>query len=300
MANRASTHHWGSLTWQQIADLDRDTTVLLLATGAIEQHGPHLPVNTDIVNSSTLIETVAAQWRGTPAAPMSRVIVLPPIWWGTSPHHKSYPGTISLRLETFHHLLVDTIDSISRHGFYRFLIVNGHGGNAGILAASTGDISESLGVSVATYSYWNTIAGVLRELGESELGGMGHACEMETSLALHLNPASVDSNALHADLPTTRLPVAGIDFRRPGTVGIALDFGRDTRDGVMGDPTAATPEKGRAFFEAAVTEATAIVCSLLTLDRHSLTTERFAQRLDGSTGRRTAGTPPIGATMPAE
>jgi len=271
--------HWSSLTWPAISRLDRDTTALLLATGAIEQHGPHLPVGTDIGNAQALIEAVAERWGEDPGVPGARIVVLPPMWWGTSPHHKGFPGTISLRLETFHHLLVDIVESISRHGFYRFLVINGHGGNAGILAASAGEISESLGVSLATCSYWTTIAGTLRDLGESTLGGMGHACEMETSLALHLDPPSVDLAHLRADLPTARPALAAIDFRRPGPVGVALDFSRDTSEGVMGDPTMATAEKGRAFFEAAVDELSALVVALLGLDRQSLTSPRFQERL---------------------
>jgi len=125
------------LNWQQIDKLDRDKTIFLLPTGAIEQHGPHLPVDTDIFNSNALVESVAASFK-------SNVIALPPIWWGTSPHHKGYPGTISLRLETFHHLLTDIFSSLTAHGFYRFLVLNGHGGNAGILTASTADLSETL------------------------------------------------------------------------------------------------------------------------------------------------------------
>ena len=80
---------FNELNWQEIDRLDRDKTIFLLPTGAIEQHGPHLPVDTDIFNSSALVESVAKSSGG-------NVIALPPIWWGTSPHHKGYPGTISL------------------------------------------------------------------------------------------------------------------------------------------------------------------------------------------------------------
>jgi creatinine amidohydrolase len=256
------------LNWQQIDKLDRDKTIFLLPTGAIEQHGPHLPVDTDIFNSNALVESVAASFK-------SNVIALPPIWWGTSPHHKGYPGTISLRLETFHHLLTDIFSSLTAHGFYRFLVLNGHGGNAGILTASTADLSETLGVSIPTYSYWQSIKNVLVEIGDSEIGGMGHACEMETSLALHLRPELVDLKAISRDMPDVRVALSCIDFRQPGFLGIPLDFRRDSKSGVMGDPTLATAEKGEKIFTAALAAAKDAVQSLLSADRDVLITKRF-------------------------
>ena len=256
------------LNWQQIDKLDSDKTIFLLPTGAIEQHGPHLPVDTDIFNSNALVESVAASFK-------SNVIALPPIWWGTSPHHKGYPGTISLRLETFHHLLTDIFSSLTAHGFYRFLVLNGHGGNAGILTASTADLSETLGVSIPTYSYWQSIKNVLVEIGDSEIGGMGHACEMETSLALHLRPELVDLKAISRDMPDLRVALSCIDFRQPGFLGIPLDFRRDSKSGVMGDPTLATAEKGEKIFTAALAAAKDAVQSLLSADRDVLITKRF-------------------------
>ena len=265
---RPMAFRFTELNWQQIDKLDRDKTIFLLPTGAIEQHGPHLPVDTDIFNSNALVESVAASFK-------SNVIALPPIWWGTSPHHKGYPGTISLRLETFHHLLTDIFSSLTAHGFYRFLVLNGHGGNAGILTASTADLSETLGVSIPTYSYWQSIKNVLVEIGDSEIGGMGHACEMETSLALHLRPELVDLKAMSRDMPDLRVALSCIDFRQPGFLGIPLDFRRDSKSGVMGDPTLATAEKGEKIFTAALTAAKDAVQSLLSADRDVLITKRF-------------------------
>ena len=265
---RPMAFRFTELNWQQIDKLDRDKTIFLLPTGAIEQHGPHLPVDTDIFNSNALVESVAASFK-------SNVIALPPIWWGTSPHHKGYPGTISLRLETFHHLLTDIFSSLTAHGFYRFLVLNGHGGNAGILTASTADLSETLGVSIPTYSYWQSIKNVLVEIGDSEIGGMGHACEMETSLALHLRPELVDLKAMSRDMPDVRVALSCIDFRQPGFLGIPLDFRRDSKSGVMGDPTLATAEKGEKIFTAALAAAKDAVQSLLSADREVLITKRF-------------------------
>ena len=234
---------WWELSWPQIDSLDRDRTVLLLPTGAIEQHGPHLPVDTDIHDAFELAVR-AAQASG------EQTIVLPPVWWGMSPHHMGYAGTISLRLETFSTLISDICAAVHHHGFNRVLIVNGHGGNTGILAATAMRVSEELGLFVGTLSYWQLIGHELRTIGTSEIGGMGHAGEMETSLQLHLRPELVAMSNARKDMPTPSTSFSAIDFRDPGPLVYPLDFRRDSAEGVMGDPTAATSKKGAAIAEA--------------------------------------------------
>ena len=165
-----------------------------------------------------------------------------------------YPGTISLRLETYSALIRDICAAVSRHGFRRVLIVNGHGGNVAILGATALQMSEELGLFVGVASYWHLIVPQLREIGTSELGGMGHACEMETSLQLHLRPELVSMADARKDMPRPLTSFSGIDFRDLGPVGIALDFRRDSIEGVMGDPTVATSEKGEAIAAAVLEE----------------------------------------------
>ena len=249
---RAPSVRWWELSWPEIDALDRDRTVLLLPTGSIEQHGPHLPVDTDIHDAYELSVRAARASGG-------RALVLPPVWWGMSPHHMGYPGTISLRLETYSALIRDICAAVSRHGFSRVLVVNGHGGNAAILGATALGISEELGLFVGAVSYWQLIGQRLREIGTSELGGMGHACEMETSLQLHLRPDRVAMGAARKDLPHPLTTFSGIDFRDPGPLGIALDFRRDSTEGVMGDPTVATPEKGALIAEAVLGQLVLVI-----------------------------------------
>ncbi len=104
---------------------------------------------------------------------------------------------------------------------------------------------------------------------------MGHACEMETSLALYHRPELVDMKAISRDMPDVRVALSCIDFRQPGFLGIPLDFRRDSKSGVMGDPTLATAEKGEKIFTAALAAAKDAVQSLLSAERKVLTTERF-------------------------
>lgn len=260
---------WQHQTWDFIANLDPDNSLFIIPTGAIEQHGPHLPLDTDIFNSTQIANEIANRLDS------DSVLVLPPIWWGTSPHHKGFPGTLSVRLETFYKLLHDLTESMAIHGFYKFLIINGHGGNAGIITAATSQISEDLGISVPAYSYWQSIAQLLREIGESEIGGMGHACEMETSLALYLRPDLVKVEQIKKDMPIDLTSWSCIDFRQSGFLGIPLDFQRDSDEGVMGDPSLASKAKGEKIFEEACDTGVEIVHQLLKLTKKDLITRTY-------------------------
>lgn len=263
---------WEKLSWTQIAELDRDSTTIIIPTGAIEQHGPHLTIDTDIYNSDAIARAVAEKVTHDGK---QRVLVTPPIWWGTSPHHLGFPGTISLQNETFTHILCDTISSLKPHGFYRFLLLNGHGGNIGNLTATVSKIGDEFGISIPALSYWQTITDVLIKVGESEIGGMGHACEMETSLALYLRPEDVDMQTAIIDMPNQPTPWSCIDFRQPGFLNIPLDLKRDSKAGIIGNPLLATREKGEQIFNAAVERISAAIEAMAHLKKSDLTTSRY-------------------------
>lgn len=265
MSETTEIHFW-KLTWKEIEDLDRDKTLIIFPTGAIEQHGPQLPIDTDIYNATAISEAVARKF----VTAKQRVLVAPPIPWGTSPHHLGFPGTLSLRPETFSSIIFDVISSLLPHGFYRFLLLNGHGGNAGILTATVSQLSDDLGISVPTLSYWTMIKDTLIEVGESPIGGMGHACEMETSLALHMRPDLVDMKLAVKEMPRELTSRSSIDFRAGGPVGIPLDFLRDSEHGVMGDPTLATAEKGKRILNDAQKSIASLISELFLLKESQL------------------------------
>jgi len=260
------------LRWSEVAALDRDSTLIIQPTGAVEQHGHHLPLDTDIHDATEIAYRLAERANATD---IGTVLVAPPVWWGTSPHHLAYPGTISLRMETLSDLLVDIVASLRRHGFYRVIFLNGHGGNAGVLAATALRISEEVGISPAVVSYWTLIPDVLREIGESERGGMGHACEMETSLQLHLRRDGVDMSQVVADMPRKLTSYSHIDFRSPGSVMLPWDFARDSRTGTMGDPTTATEAKGKRIADASVDRIFDLIREFMALSEDDLRTGRI-------------------------
>ena len=265
---KPSSYRFWELRWNEIAALDRDSTLIIQPTGAIEQHGHHLPVDTDIHDSSEIAYRVAEKAMATDD--FGTVLVAPPVWWGTSPHHMAYPGTISLKMSTMSLLLVDIAASLWRHGFFRILFLNGHGGNVGVLNATALRISEEVGISPAVVSYWQLVKDTLREVGDTPIGGFGHACEMETSIQMHLRCERVDMSQAGPDMPRQLTSYSCIDFRDPGPVMIPWDFARDSKSGAMGDPTTATADKGRRIVDAAVDKVFDLSRELLALKEEDL------------------------------
>lgn len=218
--------------------------VVLLPTGAIEQHGPHLPLDTDTFTSFTVCARAAEQVREFP------VLVLPPVWWGLSPYWMVFPGTLTLKAETLIGVIVDLAESVAHHGFRQMVVVNGHGGNNGLIQAAAVKAAAA-GIQVAALSYWNLIPEVMRALTERDDGAIGHSGEMETSIQLYLQPDCVELKEV--------APEQCLDLRAratrlgPGAQGVYLppDPLTEAPHGVYGAAHAGTAEKGRRVVEAA-------------------------------------------------
>jgi creatinine amidohydrolase len=237
----------GSLSWQDVAGLDAERTVALVPVAALEQHGPHLPLDTDTFLVTRVVEAAAGQAR-----PGDPVLVTPTIFAGSSEHHMAFAGTVSLRPETLAAVVRDVCSSMARHGFRRLLIVNGHGGNRAVLAGTVQSLGLEAPVCVATLDYWTLAADAVAELRDSAPGGMAHACEFETSLMLHLRPESVRMELIAREIPEPRFSLERLDLFRQGPLGAHWTTHELSRSGVLGAPDLATAEKGRAFFEACV------------------------------------------------
>jgi creatinine amidohydrolase len=236
---------WEELSVPEIEALDRDRTVLILPVGSVEQHGRHMPVGTDTILATALATEAAARLTG-------RVAVLPPPWYGFSLHHMRFAGTVTLSAETMLALVEDIVGSVVAHGFRRILILNGHGGNGGIidvLASKLGN-RHYRSARIASLTYFHLARETIAELRESRLGGMGHACEFETAMMQHVRP-----DLVHIEKATIMYPDPGSSYLTTDLLGGSavrtyLDFGDLSPTGTLGDPSLATPEKGRRFFEA--------------------------------------------------
>jgi len=231
------------MTSPDVADYIERDAVVIVPVGAIEQHGPHLPVSTD----AAIVEAVAIA-----AAELSGDLVAPVVSYGYNQKELSFPGTVSATLETLTRYLFDVCNSLRITGFKRILILNGHGWNKPSIGAAAHLLAESDEVLCAATSYYDLIEDTLQEIRESEYpGGMSHGGELETSLALHLFPERVKMDAARKDISFPRSEYVWLDIQSPPPVSLPRQFKDLTKTGVIGDPTLATQEKGRLAFLAA-------------------------------------------------
>ena len=213
--------------------------VVIVPIGSIEQHGPHCPMDVDISAPFYMAVEVARRIEDFP------VLVAPPVWSGFTHYNMGFPGTISLRLETFQNLLIDIFRSIRAIGFERIVSINGHGGNHATCRAVSWSIAEE-DIFTLSFSWWNMVEKELREWSATN-ENVGHAGEWETSVQLHLREYLIDKTRLDSDDTGTQpfkgeLAFAEFAERR-------RDTAKDT--GIMGDATVASAEKGARIFAVA-------------------------------------------------
>ena len=239
------SYRYEELTWPQIKQAVEEEKVVVLTVGSIEQHGHHLPISTD----SAIVSAISDR-----AVEMASEVALlmPTVYYGYSPHHMEFPGSIAVRGEHFVNYLVDIGTSLARHGFKRIVIINGHGGNIAWASAAALDINMSTDAICATTTWWTLIGPTLQSLRESEFpGGMSHSCEAETSVLLHLRPDLVQMDKAVKNIPSGQTEFISYDFIGSTPVAFMEPLSRISETGVVGDPTVATKEKGKQIVEKA-------------------------------------------------
>ncbi len=234
---------WEELSWPQHKKMAGEGAVVVVPFASMEQHGPHSPVVVDTM----LCENVCKK----AVEGLENVLLTRTVWMGTSHHHFEYPGTISLRLETYVALIKDIVRSIAHHGYTRIFAVNGHGGNVQPLQATLNDIGYDLDVTIWMVTYFHLGNEISARIRNSEVGGMAHSGEFETAMMLHLRPDLVNMDEA-VDQPNTNThPLMTKDMHHRGMLFRTVDFNRNRApSGVSGTPTAATPENGKQYFEA--------------------------------------------------
>ena len=244
---------WENLTSPEIGALDRDRTVVVLPLGSVEQHGNHMPLGTDTLLAEA-VSLAAAHVAGD-------VVVLPPPWYGFSAHHMRFPGSITLSAETLMAVVGDIVAALVRHGFRRILIVNGHGGNSGVIDVLASTLGHKhYGVArIAALTYFTLARDAIARLRQSEAGGMGHACEFETAMLLHIRPELVKLERAHTTYPDPGSAYLTTDLLGGQAVRVYHDFADLSPTGTLGDPSLANPEAGAAFFAAVTGELAAFI-----------------------------------------
>jgi creatinine amidohydrolase len=237
------------LNWKQVDALPRESTLLVLPTAAIEQHGHHLPLATDTLINNLLLGHAL---RNLPAE-MS-VYALPPVHYGKSNEHIGFPGTLSVSAGTFMAVLRDLGSSLSKAGFRKLVLYNTHGGNTSLIDVMSRDLRAEFGLR--TFAMHGSGGISFEGLNPQERAYGFHAGEVETSFLLASVPELVDRSAYTANyIADASKPAMLLPENAPAT------FAWLTKDiapsGVMGDPRPATSEKGSRWLEQAATRLAA-------------------------------------------
>lgn len=225
------------LTWPQVRDaLDRGTTTVVIPVGAVEQHGPHLPLFTDAERGGFLAVEVARRLGNALAAPTLRL--------GCSEHHMAFPGTISVEKATLTALVRDVCVSLSRHGFRNLCLLPSHGGNYGPLRDGLDDFRGAVegDCRVVAYTDLEGFLALWRRAVE-ETAGLGHRVGGHADVA-----ESSEMLVLHPDLVDVESAVPGYQGDVRGDVlDRIMDRGLQavTDNGVLGDARGLSPEIGR-------------------------------------------------------
>jgi creatinine amidohydrolase len=250
MTSERRAHRYAQLTWPQVAERAAEDAVCVIPVATLEDHGYHLPIDTDVVIAETLAER-AVQER------TDRALLLPTVTHGYTPHHMDFPGSITIDWKRFVDHLLDIGKSLLHHGFRRVLFVNGHGSNVPLVdMAARLLMLERRDVTAATFWYLSTpeSAELLARTRDSESpGGMAHACELETSLYLAIRPELVQMDKAVREIPDWDSKHVWMDWN-DGPLSVKGQWSGWTESGVIGDATVATAEKGRIWLEQAVKE----------------------------------------------
>ena len=246
------------LSWPEVRRAAAEERVCLIPVATLEDHGPHMPIDTDLRITAEICR------RAAEAAP-NEIVLLPPIPHGYSPHHMDFPGPITIGWDTFTRYLVDVGNSLARHGFKRILYLNGHGSNQNLVemaARLVGLEHDTVLAAAAFHTSGEDSARVIADLRESGQGGMAHACELETSMYLAIEPEAVEMGKAVDERSYPQGKHATMDWS-DGPLKVMPWWSSFSRTGIQGDASKATAEKGRKLLDAAVTECVEFVRELL-------------------------------------
>ena len=240
------SRNFAYLSWKQVDALPRESTLLVLPTAAIEQHGPHLPLATDTLINNLLLGRALEK-----LAPELPVYALPPVHYGKSNEHIGFPGTLSVSAATFMAILRDLGASISSAGFRKLVVYNTHGGNTSLIDVMARDLRAEFGLRM--FSLHGSGGVPFEGLDPQERAYGFHAGEVETSFLLASMPKLVDRTAYTTNYIAD---ISKPELLRPENAPAIFSWltADIAPSGVLGDPRPATPEKGERWIEEASTQ----------------------------------------------
>lgn len=239
-----ATRQLGSLRAPQLAEALSDRSVIVLPLGAIEQHGPHLPFDTDLVVADAVARSAVDRVAGDVDA-----WLLPAMAITKSDEHAWAPGTMWLSATTMLAVLDDIGRCVADTPAERLVFLNGHGGNSALVGVANRQLRRKYGL-MTFLAHPSVPADQGGGSAADELGMGVHGGQDETSIMLHLAPHLVDMSAAERRVPEHLAAHRHVRFG--GAVGFGWLSNDFADDGVIGDPTGATPEQGAAGFDGAV------------------------------------------------
>jgi len=246
------TYRYDHLTWKEIREAvaREPQPVVAIPIGAGEDHGPHMALSTD----NDILEGVLAACGRMADGDL---LVLPTIPFGLDEHHMDFPGTIAVDIQTTLAYLTQVAVSVAAHGLKNNLIVNGHGSNQSICDLAARDCVIRTGMICAATTVNAAVdPSLVRDVLDAERrggpGSVGHACEYETAMMLHLHPERVDLRQAKRDVGQLKLKYFNWDHPEPSACAWQDWWSRFSAEGIAGDAAAATPEFGRRMFDVTV------------------------------------------------
>jgi creatinine amidohydrolase/Fe(II)-dependent formamide hydrolase-like protein len=239
---------WGELTWPGAEVRFQKTDIALLPVGSIEQHGPHLPLDTDAFDAEYLAKRVAA------ACSSPKPLVLPLISYGVSYHHEDFTGTISINNDTLSRLVYDIGMSVARNGIKKLVIINGHGGNSPALNYAAQMINRDAHIFVCVDTGETSDVDIDKIV---ETPNDVHAGEIETSTSLAVRPHLVRMDRARKSVPA--FSSRYLNFTGKRSIAWYAYTRKISASGIMGDPTKASAEKGEKIWEIMIAHLVALV-----------------------------------------
>ncbi len=233
---------WETMTREEIKSAADAGNVVVVTVGAMEQHGPHLPVHTDNVIMTTIAEASVEK-----ASQYVPIVLGPHLSFGYSPHHFLYAGVISLSVETMLQLLKDIVESVIKSGFKKIFLLNSHGGNGEIIRLAMKKLHEQYPTYyIVAASYWEIAQDALAIFKkEKHVYDVGHAGQFETSIMMAVDERDVDLSKLSKSAVDRDAKV--LEF--PTYVTLTPNNIWKEMDGFSDDPALATKEIGETIIQ---------------------------------------------------
>ncbi len=254
----------GELTWPEAQVRLKEVDVALLPVGSLEQHGPHLPLDTDAFDAFHLAKEVASACRD------PKPIVLPLIPYGVSYHHADFSGTMTISPKTLSQLVYDVGMSAARNGITKLVIINGHGGNIPALQFAAQMINQDAHIFTCVET---------GETSEKDLLALAetpndvHAGEIETSTTLAVRPHMVRHDKKKKFIP--RFSSRYLNFSSKRSVDWYARIAKISPTGVLGDPTKASREKGEKLWALMIKHVVEFVEDLKNMSLDEILQKRY-------------------------